>query len=136
MTDMPTRTIHEGRNVKRIREIMGVKQDALAIDLGITQQAVSLLEQKETIDAPVLEKIAKSLGVSVEAIKSYNEDAAINIVANTVTNHDNGSLFSYQPTFNPLDKIIELYKEKEAMFERMLQDKDAMVNELKALVKK
>ena len=39
--------VHQGHNVKRIREILGIKQDALAIKLGLSQQAVSQLEQKE-----------------------------------------------------------------------------------------
>ncbi len=38
---MTEKSIHEGRNVKRIREILGVKQDDLASDLGLSQQAVS-----------------------------------------------------------------------------------------------
>ena len=47
---MPNNKIHEGRNVKRFREMLGIKQDALAADLGDdwNQQRVSLLEQKET----------------------------------------------------------------------------------------
>jgi transcriptional regulator with XRE-family HTH domain len=124
MTDMPARTVHEGRNVKRIREILGVKQDALAIDLGITQQAVSLMEQKETIDAPVLEKIAKSLGVTVEAIKNYDEEAAVNIIANNTNDHS--ASVNYYCNFNPLEKVIELYErllkseqEKVALLEKM-----------------
>ncbi|XZF13968.1 helix-turn-helix domain-containing protein [Chitinophagaceae bacterium MMS25-I14] len=138
MTDMREHNVHEGRNVKRIREILGIKQDALAIDLGITQQAISLLEQKETIDAPVLEKIAKSLRVTVEAIRNYDEAATFSVVLNSVTNNDSsyGSVFNYQPSFNPMDKIIELYKEKEAMYERMLQEKEQMIKELKELIKK
>lgn len=36
--------MHEGRNVKRIREILGVKQDTLANELGISQQSISQLE--------------------------------------------------------------------------------------------
>ncbi len=32
------KTMHEGRNVKRIREILGIKQDTLAIELGLSQQ--------------------------------------------------------------------------------------------------
>ena len=47
---MTEKTIHEGRNVKRIRELMGIKQDTLALELGLSQQAVSALEQKEKID--------------------------------------------------------------------------------------
>ena len=45
-----SKTVHEGKNIKRIREILGIKQDALAIELGLSQQAISQLEQKETLD--------------------------------------------------------------------------------------
>ena len=69
-----THAIHEGRNVKRIREILGIKQDALAMDLGISQQAISALEQKEALDRDMLEKVAKALKVSPEAIKNFNEE--------------------------------------------------------------
>lgn len=110
---------------------MGVKQDALAIDLGLTQQAVSLLEQKETLDAPMLEKIAQVLGVTQEAIKNFNEDAAINIIANTF--HDSSasnSTFGNSYNFNPIEKIVELYermlqaeKEKNELLQKLLDKK-------------
>jgi hypothetical protein len=32
-TDMPNK-VHEGRNVKRFREMLGIKQEALATELG------------------------------------------------------------------------------------------------------
>lgn len=32
-TTMPDKKIHEGRNVKRLREMLGIKQDALAHEL-------------------------------------------------------------------------------------------------------
>lgn len=40
--------IHQGRNVKRLREMLGIKQEALAYALGEewNQKKVSLLEQK------------------------------------------------------------------------------------------
>ncbi|MGC4056624.1 MAG: hypothetical protein QM743_00665 [Chitinophagaceae bacterium] len=43
--------IHEGRNVKRFREMLGIKQDALAIDLGDdwNQKKISLLEQRKVL---------------------------------------------------------------------------------------
>ena len=52
MSATNTKQIHEGRNVKRFREMLGIKQDALAADLGNdwNQQKISLLEQKETIE--------------------------------------------------------------------------------------
>lgn len=48
--------IHQGRNVKRFREMLGIKQEALALDLGDdwNQKKVSLLEQKEIIEEPLL----------------------------------------------------------------------------------
>jgi hypothetical protein len=46
------KTIHHGRNVKRFREMLGLKQDGLACMLGDdwNQQKISLMEQKEIID--------------------------------------------------------------------------------------
>jgi len=117
---MEKQQTHQGRAVKRIREILGVKQEQLAQDLGITQQAVSLLEGKETIDAKLLEDVAKALHVTVESIKNYDEDATINIFSNTFTDFkDNASAINSNChlTFNPIDKVVELY-------ERMLKEKD------------
>lgn len=116
-----SKTVHEGRNVKRIREILGIKQDALAIELGLSQQAISQLEQKETLDAPMLDKVAKALGVTTDVIKNFKEEAAINIMSSTL--HDNSGSVFYNPTFNPIDKIVELY-------ERMLKEKDELIEKL------
>lgn len=108
---------HQGHNVKRIREMLGIKQDALAFDLDMSQQAVSLLEQKETLDAPVLEKVAKILGVPEDAIKSFSEEAAVtyfNTFNDSSFSNSNGAFSPNNCTFNPIEKIVELY-------ERMLQ---------------
>ena len=59
---MEEKKIHQGRNVKRIRKILGIKQEAPAMDLGISQQAISALEQKEALDRDTLDKVAKAEG--------------------------------------------------------------------------
>lgn len=135
---MTEKTIHEGRNVKRIREMLGVKQDALAFDMGISQQAISSLEQKEALDKDMLEKIAAVLKVPVEAIKNFDEETAVNIIANTFndTSFSNNVFNPHSCTFNPIDKVVELYDEKIALYERMLKDRDGMIEELKNLFKK
>jgi transcriptional regulator with XRE-family HTH domain len=107
--------IHHGRNVKRIREMLGIKQEFLATTLGLSQQAVSQMEQKETLDKAVLQKVSKALGVSAEIIENFSDEAAINIIANTINNHDQASVVNYYPTFNPIDKIVELYERMLAM---------------------
>ncbi len=74
--------------------MLGIKQDALAADLGQdwNQQKISLLEQKETIDLPLLEQISEALEIPVEALQKFDEDQAVNIIANTVhTDNDNAT---------------------------------------------
>jgi transcriptional regulator with XRE-family HTH domain len=122
---MSENTIHLGRNIKRIRELLGVKQDALAIDLGDdwNQQKISYLEGKEEIDAPLLEQVARALKVTPEAIKNFNEQAAVNIIANTFKDNAILNGVNYYPSFNPVDKVVELY-------ERMLKEKDQLIEKL------
>jgi transcriptional regulator with XRE-family HTH domain len=126
--DMPAKP-HHGKNIKRIREILGMKQEALAIELGNdwTQRRISLLEQKEDVEEDILEEVAKALRVSSDAIKGFNEEAAVNIFANNYDGHDNSSAVNFQCTFNPFEKIVQLYEEKIALYERMLKDKEEML---------
>ncbi len=126
-------TIHQGRNVKRFREMLGIKQDALATGLGDdwNQKKISLLEQKETIEPDLLDQVAKALKVPVEAIKNFSEEAAINIIGNTVTNHDNAAVLNFHPTFNPLDKYIEAMEENKKLYERLLESEREKVEILK-----
>jgi transcriptional regulator with XRE-family HTH domain len=124
---------HIGRKISRIRELRDMKQEALALALGTNQQAISIMENSETIEEEKLIEVAKALGVSVEAIKNFSEEAVLNIIGNTVNNHDNATMnanVQYQPTFNPLDKVVELYerlvqaeKDKVAYLEKLYKDK-------------
>ncbi|MCT4316664.1 helix-turn-helix transcriptional regulator [Elizabethkingia anophelis] len=134
-TDMPNKKIHQGRNIKRFREMLGIKQDALAYELGEdwNQKKISLLEQKESVEKDILEQVAKILKVPTEAIENFDEDSAINIIANTF--HDSavantfteGAQANFNCTFNPLDKMVELY-------ERMLQQQKEMIEKLERLI--
>jgi transcriptional regulator with XRE-family HTH domain len=126
--------IHQGKNVKRFREMLGIKQEAFATELGEdwNQKKVSLLEQKETIEDDLLQQVAKVLKVPVEAIKNFDEEAAIHNIQN---NYDSsvinaGPSINYKCTFNPIDKIVELYealvkseKEKVELLQKMLEGK-------------
>lgn len=115
---MSETTVHEGHNIKRIREILGVKQETLAAQLGLSQQAISALEQKERIDDKILEDVAKILNVPVESIRGFNEEAAVNYI-NTFSDHSKGE-FNYQCTFNPLEKYVEAMEENKKLYERLL----------------
>ncbi|HFK5565463.1 TPA: helix-turn-helix domain-containing protein [Elizabethkingia anophelis] len=132
-TDMPNKKIHQGRNIKRFREMLGIKQDALAYELGEdwNQKKISLLEQKESVEKDILEQVAKILKVPTEAIENFDEEQAISVIANTFTDSFNNSTnaFAYNNncTFNPLDKMVELY-------ERMLEQQKEMIEKLEKLI--
>ena len=114
----PTNT-NIGRKIGRIRELRGIKQETLASELGVSQQSVSRMEQSDILEDDVLEKIAKVLGVTADAIKNFSEEAVFNYFNNF---HDNSSGdFRHHCTFNTIDKIVELYDEKVALLERLLQ---------------
>ncbi|TRX51581.1 helix-turn-helix transcriptional regulator [Fulvivirga sp. M361] len=114
---------HLGRNIRRVREILGVKQDTVAEKLGVTQQTVSNIEGNEEVEDETIEKVADVLGVNPEAIKGFDEDS---VVYNIQHNHEgsnnkgpNGSY--YQCTFNPIDKWVEAMEKNEKLYEALLK---------------
>jgi transcriptional regulator with XRE-family HTH domain len=137
MSATNTKKIHEGRNVKRFREMLGIKQDALANELGDdwNQQKISLLEQKETIDPTILQQVSAALKIPVEAIQNFDEEQAVNIISNTFGDDAFNNSFNYGTmNFHPVDKIIQLHEERIALYERMLKEKDEMMRRLERLI--
>jgi transcriptional regulator with XRE-family HTH domain len=130
--------IHQGRNVKRFREMLGIKQEALAFDLGNdwNQKKISMLEQKDVIEDDMLRQISNALKIPVEAFQNFDEEQAVNIIANTF---DNGSILNginHNPTFHPIEKLVQLHEEKIALYERMLKEKDEMMARFEKLINK
>ncbi|GAA4023442.1 helix-turn-helix transcriptional regulator [Flavobacterium cheonhonense] len=125
---------HLGRKISKIRELRGMKQEALAIAIGVSQQTVSTIENSEEVEEKVLTKIAEALGVSVEGIKNFSEEAVLNIIGNTYNIDNASSAFNFNCAFNPLEKLIESYEENKRLYERLLQaekDKVAYLEQLK-----
>ena len=111
---------HIGRNISRIRELRGMKQEALAIAIGVSQQTISNIEASEIVEDDKLELIAKELGVSKEAIHNFSEEAVINYFSNFTDNK--GPIYTgHHCTFNPLDKLVEAYEENTRLYERLLE---------------
>lgn len=129
-----TATPHIGRKISRIRELRGMKQEALAIELGVSQQSVSSLEQSEQIEDEKLEQVAKVLGVSKEAIKNFNEEMAINFF-NSFQDSSEGT-FNNHCTFNPLDKLMESVEENKKLYERLLAAEKEKISYLEKLLDK
>ncbi|MRX42039.1 helix-turn-helix domain-containing protein [Flavobacterium sp. LC2016-23] len=118
-----TKPNHIGRKISRIRELKDMKQEALAQALGTNQQAVSIMENSETIEEEKLIEVAKALGVSVEAIKNFSEEGVFNYFNSFSDNSINQGPIGNQNicNFNPLDKLIEAYEENKKLYERLVQ---------------
>ena len=125
---------HHGHAIKRIRHTMGIKQDALAIDMGISQAQISAYEQKKNIDNDMIEKFAKALNVAPGFIKELEEDPVTVIIENNT--FEKGSAAGINTINNnpdPVDRIIELANEKTVLYERMLElekEKNALLEKL------
>lgn len=131
--------VHHGRNVKRARLQKGIKQEALALDLGMTQQNVSRLEAQKVIEDLTLERISKVLQVPLEYLKTteeptnisiennnsntYNDNGVVNDSASNNNLNQNNSHPQITNHVNPIDKITELY-------ERLLQASDEKIKQL------
>lgn len=107
---------HIGRKISKIRELRGMKQEALAIAIGVSQQTISNIENSEE----VLLKIAETLEVSIEGIKNFSEEAVLNIIGNTYNIDNASSAFNFNCSFNPIEKLIESYEENKRLYERLL----------------
>ncbi len=138
--DTPDKKVHQGRNIKRFREMLGIKQEALAIALGEdwSQKRVSLMEQRETIETNLLTQVAEIFKIPVEAIENLDEEQAVNIISNTFGDDASLKINNYQKnencTFHPIDKLVQLHEEKIALYERMLKEKDEMMARLEKLI--
>lgn len=109
------RNSHLGRRIVQVRNLRGLTQDDLSNGLGISKQAISKIEQSETIEVERLKQIADVLGVTVEGLKSFNEENVIYTTNNfydttTFTGSTVSAYIENNVIQNPIEKIIELYE--------------------------
>lgn len=130
---------HRKKN-KRIRELRDMKQEALAQAVSMSQQATSMIENSETVVDAKLVDIAKALGVSIEAIKNFSEEAAINFFNNfydqSFTNSQGATFGTNIGTSNPLEKLMETVEENKKLYGRLLQTEKEKVALLEKLLNK
>ena len=91
--------------------------------------AYSGIEGSEEVDAKKLVEIAKVLGVTVEAIENFSEENVFNYFNTYYDTKDSViNAGNYNCTFNPLDKVVELY-------ERLVQVEKEKVEYIEKLYK-
>lgn len=121
-----------GKKVERIRKLRGLTQEEVGLGLGISKQAVSKLEQSDSIEVERLDQIAKVLGVTKDGLINFNEDAILYYSTNFYDgcNINTDAINNNVENFvnNPVEKIIELYesllKSEREKVEILLNKKD------------
>jgi transcriptional regulator with XRE-family HTH domain len=126
-------TLHIGRKISKIRELRGMKQETLATELGISQQAISKIEQSAEVEDVALNKIAVALGITSEAIKNFTEESIFNYF-NTFNDNSGAGAWSTNGTFNfnPIDKLVEVFEENKKLYEQLLQSEREKIEILKS----
>ncbi len=101
---------------------LGVKQEALAADLGISQTGIVKIEKQNRIEEELLDQIANALNLSVHLIKDFDVGRALDNINSTddtttmitmtvpVSDIQSKQGIKIPVQFNPLDKIVELYE--------------------------
>ena len=119
---------HHGHAIKRFRHTLGIKQETLATEMGLSQALISTYEQRKVLNDDVIERFAKALNVAPELIKELEEDPVTLIIENntfeegSIANISNVSEGNNNTiTNNPIEQILELSKEKTILYERMLE---------------
>ncbi|MCY4779122.1 helix-turn-helix transcriptional regulator [Sphingobacterium sp. UT-1RO-CII-1] len=116
-----------GSKISRLRELRGMKQEALATALGVSQQTVSNIERSAEVEEDLLAQVSQVLGLTPDALRNFDEDAVFNIINNTFQDSSSNNN-NYLCTINPVEKIIELY-------ERLLEAEKSKVELLERLLK-
>ncbi|NGF56990.1 helix-turn-helix transcriptional regulator [Parapusillimonas sp. SGNA-6] len=139
-------TMHIGHNIKRIREIQGIKQEAFGqlCRNKYSQQRISDFENMVALDEPLLEELAAALGVTPEFVKSFKDENVIYNIqhSHTFNDHSTNSSQHMQPTFNNdgsdklvalLEKFIEEDRVKTQSIAALSQAVLDLTNEVKKL---
>ena len=127
---------HHGHAIKRYRHTLGIKQEALAADMGVSQALVSFYEQKKVIDDEMIGKFATALNIVPEFIKELEEDPVTVIIENNTFekgNNNVGYIADNTITNNPIEQILEMNTKMQSLYERMLdleKEKNALLEKL------
>jgi len=138
-------TMHIGHNIKRIREIQGIKQEAFGqlCRSKYSQQRISDFENMVALDEPLLEELAMALGVTPEFVKAFKDENVIYNIQNNnnSTFSDNSVGLNAQPTFNndgsdKLIALLEKFIEEDRIKTQSIADLSRAVLDLTNEVKK
>lgn len=105
--------VNLGNKIKFLRELRGISQEAVALEIGISQQAFQQIESGKTkINLNRADEIARSLGIDVESLLTFQP-------ANILNNCTQSGVMS---TYNFIsDKLIVLLEGQNRAFKEQIE---------------
>ena len=136
--NIKTKNVHQGANVRKLRQLVGMKQTTFGEMLGMNQQSVSRLEQKRVLEEDTLFKVANILHVAPDIIRNLEENPTSIVIENNTfqTGISNVGVVENQRdniVNHPVDQLMALNKEQASLYERMLtieKEKNALLEKL------
>lgn len=124
-TIVQTAERHIGRNISRIRELLGIKQEALAFSIGVSQQSISIIEKNAIVDEGKLKSIADALNVDPNVIRNFDETKILDYFERSIEPAGQTAVIDQKILFDYLFQMFEannrLQAEKQSLYERLLQ---------------
>lgn len=127
--NMKIKKAHLGKNISRIRLLQEMKQETVAKEMGISQQAISKIEQSSSINERTLQRLAKALNVTVLDIKEFKREKFLKNRDSSYS--QNGSELKY--ILQLLCKLIDVTEEEKRSSESTLISKSKLAEILKKM---
>ena len=137
--NIKTKNVHQGANVRKLRQLVGMKQTTFGEMLGMNQQSVSRLEQKRVLEEDTLFKVANILHVAPDIIRNLEENPTSIVIENNTfqTGSSNVGVVeqdqNIENQIHPVNQLMALNKEQASLYERMLtieKEKNALLEKL------
>lgn len=123
MTGVGSKKLTVGHQIRATRELKDVSQEYLAQKLGISQPALSKIENNETkLDFEKVEEIASILGVDVNDMLNFDR-------ANVFNNCNQSGTFS-----GVNNSFTFTGEDLKAVYEKLLEEKDKRIQLLEELL--
>ncbi|RKF41192.1 hypothetical protein BCY89_21795 [Sphingobacterium siyangense] len=134
--------MHIGHNIKRIREIQGIKQEAFGqlCRNRYSQQRISDFENMVALDESLLDELATALGVTPDFVKSFKDENVIYNIQNNQDTSSSNQQYNYPTIHNDgADKLVALLEkfiEEDRIKTQSISELSKAVLDLAAEVKK
>jgi transcriptional regulator with XRE-family HTH domain len=126
MAGIGSKKIAVGHKIRAAREFKDISQDYLAKKLGISQPALSKIENNETkIDFDKVEEIASILGVDVNDMLNFDKANVFNNCnqSGTFSGVNNSFTFTGEDLKDVYEKLLEEKEKRIQLLEELLKSK-------------